>query len=143
VEAAPTAPPSTPSTTRPVAALAFEGAPAEALPGGRAAAPRVLDAGLALLAADAFGAAWRMLELTRDYVSTRRQFGQPLAAFQAVKHQLANLVTDTEPCRGLWWFAAHAFDHRPRRWAAALARPRDRRRDGRRTPPSSSPGIGF
>jgi len=99
--------------TRPVAALEFEAAPADALPGGAAAAPRLLDAGLVLLAADAFGAAWRMIELTRDYVLARKQFGQPLAQFQAVKHQLANLVTDTEPCRALWWFAAHAFDHRP------------------------------
>jgi alkylation response protein AidB-like acyl-CoA dehydrogenase len=98
--------------TRAVDMLRLEGTPAEPLPGGREAAPRVVDAGLVLLAADAFGAAWRMIDLTRDYVLARKQFGQPLAQFQAVKHQLANLVTDTEPCRGLWWFAAHAFDHR-------------------------------
>ena len=110
--------------SRPLAALAFEDAAAEPLPAGAAAAPRVVDAGLVLLAADAFGAAWRMIELTRDHVSARKQFGQPLAQFQAVKHQLANLVTDTEPCRGLWWFAAHAQDHRPEdaRKAAAVAK---------------------
>jgi alkylation response protein AidB-like acyl-CoA dehydrogenase len=94
-------------------ALRFEGAPAEALPGGREAAGRLVDAGLVLLAADAFGVAWRLIEMTRDHVSARKQFGQPLAQFQAVKHQLADLVTDTEPCRALYWFAAHAFDHRP------------------------------
>jgi alkylation response protein AidB-like acyl-CoA dehydrogenase len=107
--------------TRAVDMLRFDGAPAEALPGGREAAPRVVDAGLVLLAADAFGAAWRMIELTRDYVLARKQFGQPLGQFQAVKHQLANLVTDTEPCRGLWWFAAHAFDHRTDESAKAAA----------------------
>ena len=53
-----------------------------------------------------------MIEMTRDYTLARKQFGQPLAQFQAVKHQLANLLADTEPCRGLVWFAAHAFDHR-------------------------------
>ncbi|HVH06050.1 MAG TPA: acyl-CoA dehydrogenase family protein [Myxococcota bacterium] len=104
-----------------VVALALDGAAAEALPGGRAAAERVVDAGLVLLAADAFGAAWRMIELARDYVSVRKQFGAPLAQFQAVKHQLANLVTDTEPCRGLWWFAAHAWDHRREEAAKAAA----------------------
>lgn len=110
--------------TRPVAAVAFDGAAAEALPGGREAAARVVDAGLVLLAADAFGAAWRMIELARDHVLARKQFGHPLAQFQAVKHQLANLVADTEPCRALWWFAAHALDHRPEeaRKAAALAK---------------------
>jgi alkylation response protein AidB-like acyl-CoA dehydrogenase len=104
-----------------VGSHALSGAAAEPLPGGRDAAARVVDAGLVLLAADAFGAAWRMIELTRDYVSARRQFGQPLAQFQAVKHQLADLVTDTEPCRGLVWFAAHAFDHRPEEAARAAA----------------------
>jgi alkylation response protein AidB-like acyl-CoA dehydrogenase len=110
--------------SRPLADLRLDGAPAEALPGGREAAARVVDAGLVLFAADALGAAWRMIELTRDHVSARRQFGQPLAQFQAVKHQLANLVTDTEPCRGLVWFAAHAQDHRPEDApkAAALAK---------------------
>jgi alkylation response protein AidB-like acyl-CoA dehydrogenase len=104
-----------------VADLRLEGAPAEALPGARAAAERTVDAGLVLLAADAFGAAWRMIELTRDYASVRKQFGAPLAQFQAVKHQLANLVVDTEPCRGLWWFAAHAWDHRREEAAKAAA----------------------
>lgn len=110
--------------SRPLADLAFEDAPAEALPGGGELAPRLLDAGLVLLAADAFGAAWRMIELARDHATARKQFGQPLAQFQAVKHQLADLVTDTEPCRGLWWFAAHAQDHLPADAArsAALAK---------------------
>lgn len=97
--------------TRPLSHLVFRGAAAEALPGGRDAAPRVRDAGLVCLAADAFGGAWKLLEMTRAYVSTRQQFGLALAQFQAVKHQLANLATDLEPTRGLWWFAAHAQDH--------------------------------
>jgi alkylation response protein AidB-like acyl-CoA dehydrogenase len=89
----------------------FARTPAEPLPGGREAAQRVRDAGLVLLAADAFGGAWRLIELTRAHVSAREQFGSPLAQFQAVKHQLANMATDIEPTRGLWWFAAHAQDH--------------------------------
>jgi len=97
--------------TRPLAHLRFEGSPAEALPQGGAAAPRVRDAGLVLLAADAFGGAWTLLEMTRAYTLVREQFGLPLAQFQAVKHQLASLATDLEPTRGLWWFAAHAQDH--------------------------------
>jgi alkylation response protein AidB-like acyl-CoA dehydrogenase len=107
--------------TQRIGTLRFADAPAEALPEGRSAAPRVVDAGLALLAADAFGAAWRMIELTRDYTLARKQFGQPLAQFQGVKHQLADLVTDTEPCRALCWFAAHAFDHRAAESAKASA----------------------
>jgi alkylation response protein AidB-like acyl-CoA dehydrogenase len=97
--------------TRPLSHLTFDATPAEPLPGGREAAQRVRDAGLVLLAADAFGGAWRLIELTLAHVSAREQFGAPLAQFQAVKHQLANMATDIEPTRGLWWFAAHAQDH--------------------------------
>lgn len=97
--------------TRPLSHVVFRDAPAEALPGGRDAASRVRDAGLVCLAADAFGGASKLLELTRAHVTSRQQFGFPLAQFQAVKHQLANLATDLEPTRGLWWFAAHAQDH--------------------------------
>ncbi len=97
--------------TRPVAHLSFRGAPAEALPAGAEAAPRMRDAGLVLLAADAFGGAATLLSLTRAHVLARQQFGAPLAQFQAVKHQIASLATDLEPTRGLYWFAAHAQDH--------------------------------
>jgi alkylation response protein AidB-like acyl-CoA dehydrogenase len=110
--------------TRPVAALAFDGAPCEALPGGAAASARLRDAGLALLAADAFGAAWQLVQLTVAYAKARQQFGQPIAGFQAVKHQLADMATSIEPARGLFWYAAHAWDHLPEEAprAAAIAK---------------------
>lgn len=43
------------------------------------------------LAADAIGAAGILLELTVEYLQTRRQFGRPLAMFQALKHRCADL----------------------------------------------------
>lgn len=43
------------------------------------------------LAADAVGAAAMLLELTVEYLQTRRQFGRPLAMFQALKHRCADL----------------------------------------------------
>jgi alkylation response protein AidB-like acyl-CoA dehydrogenase len=104
--------------TRPVLGARWERAPAEPL---TLAASRICEAGSVLLAADAFGAAWKLIEMTRDYVQTREQFGQPLARFQAVKHQLADMLTETEPTRALWWFAAHAFDHRPAEASLAAA----------------------
>jgi alkylation response protein AidB-like acyl-CoA dehydrogenase len=97
--------------TRPLASLRFENARCELLPDGAGAAGRVRDAGLVLLAADAFGAAEKLLEMTLAYARTREQFGQPLAQFQAVKHQLAELATEIEPMRALFWYAAHAQDH--------------------------------
>ncbi len=97
--------------TRRVAAVELDGAPATKIAAGRAAIDRARDAGLVLLAADAYGGARRCLDMTVKYALTREQFGQPIGAFQAVKHQLADLAADLEPALALWWYAAHAHDH--------------------------------
>jgi len=99
--------------TRRVATVTLQGTPGTRLAGGRAAVDRTRDAGLVLLAADAYGGARRCIDMTARYALTREQFGQPIGAFQAVKHQLADIVTDVEPALSLWWYAAHAWDHLP------------------------------
>jgi alkylation response protein AidB-like acyl-CoA dehydrogenase len=62
--------------------------------------------------------------MSTEYAKTRQQFGQPIAQFQAVKHRLSDMAIEVEPCRGLYWYAAHAFDHLPEKSerAAALAK---------------------
>ncbi len=45
------------------------------------------------LAADAIGGAAALLALTLEHLATRRQFGRPLALFQALKHRCADLKT--------------------------------------------------
>ena len=95
--------------TRPLDIVSFTDAHAVKLP-HQAAVQRTMDAGLVLLAADAYGGSRRCLEMTCSYALTREQFGQPIGAFQAVKHQLANMATDLEPSLALVWYSAHAFD---------------------------------
>jgi alkylation response protein AidB-like acyl-CoA dehydrogenase len=133
--------------TRPIARVALEGAACDPLPGGEATARRVRDAGAVLLAADAFGAAWRLLQTTLAYTGARQQFGNVLTRFQAVKHQLANMATDIEPTRGLWWYAAHAFDEIPeeseRAAAIAKAHVTDRALEVARGAVELHGGIGF
>ena len=73
-------------------------------------ATKLFDSALVLLAADAFGGAQRCLSMTVDYVQTRHQFGVPLAQFQAIKHQLADMAVELEPARALVWYAAYALD---------------------------------
>ncbi len=97
--------------TRRVAAVELAGTPGTKIASGRAAIDRARDAGLVLLAADAYGGSRRCLDMTAKYVLTREQFGQPIAAFQGVKHQLADLTCEIEPALSLWWYAAHAYDH--------------------------------
>jgi alkylation response protein AidB-like acyl-CoA dehydrogenase len=129
---------------RPLATVDFADAAAEPLAGD---ASRLVDAGCVLLAADAFGAAHQLVRATAAYVGTRRQFGQPLAQFQAVKHQLANMAVEVDPTRGLWWYAAHAFDHAPadapRAAALAKAHITERAQQVARDAVEAHGGIGF
>jgi alkylation response protein AidB-like acyl-CoA dehydrogenase len=69
------------------------------------------DTASLLTAAEQLGSAARTTELAVAHARVREQFGQPIGAFQGVKHQLADLACDLEPSRALWWYAAHAFDH--------------------------------
>jgi alkylation response protein AidB-like acyl-CoA dehydrogenase len=50
-------------------------------------------------AADAVGAADRLLEMTVQYVQERRQFGRAVGSFQAVKHHCATMALDVECAR--------------------------------------------
>jgi alkylation response protein AidB-like acyl-CoA dehydrogenase len=99
--------------TRRVDRVRLSSTPAARIASGRAAIDRTRDAGLVLLAADAWAGARRCHHMTTEYAKTRVQFGQPIGAFQGVKHQLADLIADLEPALSLWWYAAHAFDRIP------------------------------
>jgi alkylation response protein AidB-like acyl-CoA dehydrogenase len=53
------------------------------------------------LAADSVGGASALLDLTVEYLKTRRQFGRPLAMFQALKHRCADLKALTAAAEAL------------------------------------------
>lgn len=135
--------------TRPIHELVLDGAEAEVLPGSQDGdvARALLDAGLVGLAADAFGAASRLIQLSVDYATERRQFGFPIAQFQAVKHQIARMGTSVEPTRALFWYAAHALDEGmadgPRHAAMAKAQITDRAMDVARDAVEVHGGLGF
>lgn len=108
--------------TRPLVELRFEGARSERLAGGGGAAlERLRDAASVLLAADALGAGWTMLERAVAYAHERRQFGRQIASFQAVKHLCAEMAAELEITQALVWYAAYAIDHLPEEAALAAA----------------------
>jgi alkylation response protein AidB-like acyl-CoA dehydrogenase len=87
---------------------------------------RLLDAACVALAADSLGGAQKALEMAVEYTKMRTQFNRPIASFQALKHLAAEMASEIEPARALVWYAAHAFDTRPREAsrAASLAKAR-------------------
>jgi alkylation response protein AidB-like acyl-CoA dehydrogenase len=91
--------------------VSFTETPCELLEGR--ASQRLLDAGLVLLAADAFGGASRAIQLSVDYAKERVQFGREIGSFQGLKHQLVDTAITVEPTLGLYWYAAHCWDNEP------------------------------
>jgi alkylation response protein AidB-like acyl-CoA dehydrogenase len=76
-------------------------------------------------AADALGAARNVLQLAVEYAKVRRQFGQPIGAFQAVQHLCVDMYETVELARSgvihaLW--AADAADRDERHLAAMRAK---------------------
>lgn len=97
------------SDTRP---LAFEDCviPAENMLGQRGDGFRqfmqILDGGRIAIAALAVGLAQACLDESLSYARQRRQFGQPLGAFQAIQFKLADMATEVELARLMYYKAA-------------------------------------
>lgn len=75
----------------------------------REALATALDWGVAALCAHAAGAMERLLEITIDYLKTRKQFGQPLASFQVLQHRMADMLVAKEMALSMAYVAAAAL----------------------------------
>ena len=71
---------------------------------------QVLDAGRIGIAALSVGLAQGAYEAAREYAKERRQFSQPIAAFQAIQWKLADTATRIEAARLLTYRAADLKD---------------------------------
>ena len=71
---------------------------------------QVLDGGRIGIAALSVGLAQGAYEAARNYAKERRQFGQPIAGFQAIQWKLADNATRIEAARLMTYRAAHLRD---------------------------------
>lgn len=69
-----------------------------------------LDGGRLNIGACSIGGARACLEIAREYLGTRQQFGKPLAEFQALQFRLADMATELEAARLMIRRAASALD---------------------------------
>jgi alkylation response protein AidB-like acyl-CoA dehydrogenase len=69
-----------------------------------------LDGGRLNIAACSLGGARASLELAREHVLNRRQFGQTLARFQSLQFKLADMATELEAARLMVRSAAARLD---------------------------------
>jgi butyryl-CoA dehydrogenase len=83
----------------------------------------ILDGGRISVAAMGVGLAQGAYDLAYAYAQEREQFGQPIAAFQAIQFRLADMATEIEAGRGLVYKAAWLKDQgRPFGREAAMAK---------------------
>jgi alkylation response protein AidB-like acyl-CoA dehydrogenase len=68
------------------------------------------DFGVALVCSEAVGLMDRLLALTADYTKTRKQFGQPIAKFQALQHRMVDMFMHVEQARSMAYLAAVKAD---------------------------------
>jgi Acyl-CoA dehydrogenase, C-terminal domain len=98
----------------PVHDLRFEESTGEfvvdALDTGESAAGALRQRATLLAAAEIAGVSRRMVQMTRDYLVARNQFGAPLGSNQALKHALADALVKVEAMNAAVDYAAAASD---------------------------------
>jgi alkylation response protein AidB-like acyl-CoA dehydrogenase len=103
--------------SQPTRAISFDNVclPADCLLGaegeGFKIAMKGLDGGRINIASCSMGAAQACINLTQSYMLERRQFGQPLAGFQALQFKLADMVTELVAARQMIRLAASKIDN--------------------------------
>ncbi|CAN3127983.1 acyl-CoA dehydrogenase family protein [Mycobacterium sp. smrl_JER01] len=97
--------------TRKLADLSFDGvrcAPLGEVADATAVLARTLDLAVVALALEQVGGAQAALDISVDYLKTRVQFGQPIGAFQALKHMAADVFVEVETARSAAYYAMFA-----------------------------------
>ena len=105
------------------AAITFSGIQAERLETGLAA-DRLENVGAIVTAGMMIGIAARMLDASVEYTKAREQFGQPIGAFQAIKHRCADMAVAVEAARSAAYYAfwAASEEGEDTRRAASMAK---------------------
>lgn len=102
--------------TRDQARVSFQSVAAQRIDADAAAAWELaLPTIWTLISADMVGASQWLLQTTVDYAQQRKQFDHALGFFQAVKHDLVNVMIAIDESKSLLYSAACALDHEPER----------------------------
>ena len=88
--------------------------PADALlgdePDGLALVEEVVDYATALVCAEAVGAIRYANDASLEYLKTRKQFGVPIGAFQALQHRMVDMVIEYEQAKSMASLACASVD---------------------------------
>jgi alkylation response protein AidB-like acyl-CoA dehydrogenase len=88
---------------------------------GFAALEHAIDIGIAASCAEAVGAMDKLVAVTVEYLNTRKQFGVPIASFQALRHRTADVKMQLELARSMSYYASLKLNDSPDQRRRALA----------------------
>jgi alkylation response protein AidB-like acyl-CoA dehydrogenase len=98
---------------QPASNLTFENARADCLLGvegeGLALLEPAVDRAIVAIGAEAIGLMRELIGQTTNYMRQRKQFGQPLIAFQALQHRLADMAIQFEQALSMVYMASLAL----------------------------------
>jgi len=80
---------------------------------GHAALEDAADIGIAAACAEAVGLMDKLVGVTVEYMNTRKQFGVPIASFQALRHRIADVKMQLELGRSMSYFASLKLGEAP------------------------------
>jgi alkylation response protein AidB-like acyl-CoA dehydrogenase len=108
--------------SRSLARISLHGTPARAIAGDATVAlAAAQDLGNLAIASESAGAMRACIDMTSSYAKIRVAFGQPIGAFQAVKHRLADMAKAWELGSAALRDAARAGDEEPDRFSVAAS----------------------
>jgi alkylation response protein AidB-like acyl-CoA dehydrogenase len=89
------------------AEVALKAAPAQLITAdGQLVLERGIDVGIAATCAEGVGLMDAFVRMTVEYMNTRKQFGVPIASFQALRHRIADVKMQLELARSMSYFAS-------------------------------------
>jgi alkylation response protein AidB-like acyl-CoA dehydrogenase len=107
--------------TRPLGHVHFDAARGRRLAVGPDALIDAWYLAQALLGAESLGAAQACLEVSVAYAKERSTFGRAIGSYQAVKHELTEVLRRIENARGLQYYAGWARESKPNEFALAAS----------------------
>lgn len=107
--------------TRPLGHVTLDGAQGRVVAADALAIERAWQVAQGLLAAEAVGTVDALLPVAIAYAKERFTFGRAIGSYQAVKHQLVEVLRLLENAKSLLIYAAWAFENAPGELALATA----------------------
>jgi alkylation response protein AidB-like acyl-CoA dehydrogenase len=107
--------------TRSLGHVTFDGAHGRRLAAGSGTLADAWYLAHALIAAESIGAVQTCLDVSVAYAKERFTFGRAIGSYQAIKHELTEILRRMENARGLEYYAGWARADRPEEFALAAS----------------------